>query len=71
MWAPDGRELFYRQGDAMMVVDLDVEQRIEGVPRKLFEGTFEEDLFGPSNDLVRPPPSSDPPTHSRPSLKEM
>lgn len=54
MWSLDGRELFYRQGDAMMVVDLAADQGVEGVPRLLFEGSFVADGFGPANYDVAP-----------------
>jgi hypothetical protein len=41
LWAPDGRELFYRSGDAIMavLVQLDADFRFE-TPHSLFRGTY-------------------------------
>ena len=40
-WASSGRELFYRNGDKMMVVDIQTEPTFKaGTPRLLFEGQF-------------------------------
>ena len=40
-WAPDGRELFYLNGNRMMVVDIETETDfIAGTPRVLFEAPF-------------------------------
>ena len=40
-WAPDGRELFYLNGNRMMVVDIETETGfIAGTPRVLFEAPF-------------------------------
>jgi Tol biopolymer transport system component len=40
-WSRDGRELFYRSGDKMMVVSVETEPRFSaGLPRVLFEGRF-------------------------------
>ena len=40
-WSPDGRELFYRSGDAMMRVDIDAsESFVPGTPEVLFEGRY-------------------------------
>ena len=43
VWAPDGRELFYLDGSAMMAVPLEVEGETlrPGVPELLFTGPFE------------------------------
>ena len=39
IWAQDGQELFYRNGDRMMVVAVETESGFSaGVPRLLFEG---------------------------------
>ncbi|MFQ5639549.1 MAG: hypothetical protein ACE5IR_16310 [bacterium] len=39
VWAPDGNELFYRNGDKMMVVTVETNPAFKvGTPRKLFEG---------------------------------
>ena len=41
VWAPSGRELFYRQGDRMMVVDVTTQPSLAlGSPRLLFEGAY-------------------------------
>jgi Tol biopolymer transport system component len=43
LWAADGRELFYRNGDAMVVVGITTQPRFSaGQPRLLFRGKFEE-----------------------------
>jgi len=40
-WSPDGRELFYRSGDRMMVVDIATQPAFRpGKPRLLFERPF-------------------------------
>jgi dipeptidyl aminopeptidase/acylaminoacyl peptidase len=47
VWSPDGRELFYRNGDKMMVVAVDTNSlRFEIVkpPEILFKGQYLEDL---------------------------
>jgi Tol biopolymer transport system component len=45
-WSPNGRELFYRNGNKMMVVDIALQQTLTaGKPRVLFEGQF---LFSPA-----------------------
>jgi serine/threonine-protein kinase len=43
-WSPTGRELFYRNGDAMMAVDVSTNPVKAGVPRKIFEGHYEPSL---------------------------
>jgi serine/threonine-protein kinase len=41
IWAADGRELFYRNGDKMMVVAIEIEPSFKaGSPRVLFEGRY-------------------------------
>ena len=41
MWARSGEELFYRNGDKMMVVDIAAEPTFTyGTPRLLFEGDY-------------------------------
>ncbi len=41
LWSRNGRELFYRQGDKMMVVDVETKPTFRaGKPRMLFEGHF-------------------------------
>jgi serine/threonine-protein kinase len=42
MWRPDGRQLFYRVGDAMMAVDVQMAPTFSaGKPKKLFDGPYE------------------------------
>ena len=42
VWSRDGRELFYRNGNAMMAADIRFEPELEvGEPRKLFQGNFQ------------------------------
>ena len=41
LWSRDGRELFYRRGNAMMVVPLGGSSTLSvGTPRVLFEGSY-------------------------------
>jgi serine/threonine-protein kinase len=42
IWAPDGKELFYRTGDRMMVVSIQAKDQTmdAGKPRVLFEGQY-------------------------------
>jgi serine/threonine protein kinase/Tol biopolymer transport system component len=42
LWSPDGRELFYRSGDAIMAVSVKTEPSfsIVGTPQILFQGTY-------------------------------
>ena len=41
LWARDGRELFYRNGEQMMAVEITTEPTFSaGTPRLLFEGTY-------------------------------
>jgi Tol biopolymer transport system component len=42
MWAHSGHELFYRDGDKMMVVSIETDPHLRaGKPRQLFEGHYE------------------------------
>ena len=44
-WPPNGRELFYRNGDAMMAVDVSTSPTLKaGTPRLLFEKHYEPSL---------------------------
>ena len=53
-WARDGRQLFYRQGDKMMAVDMQAGSPIqEHAPRLLFEGTFPRSSFWTNYDVSR------------------
>jgi dipeptidyl aminopeptidase/acylaminoacyl peptidase len=46
VWAPDSRDLFYRNGDKMMAVAIETEPELSvGTVRPLFEGRF---LLGPT-----------------------
>jgi len=48
VWSPDGRELFYRSGDRMMVTSVQREPTFSaGRPRVLFEGSYETSPFNP------------------------
>jgi serine/threonine protein kinase len=41
LWSPDGRELFYRSGDATMAVEVETEPTFKrGNPKTLFQGTY-------------------------------
>jgi eukaryotic-like serine/threonine-protein kinase len=41
LWSPDGRELFYRSGDATMAVDVETDPTFKrGNPKSLFRGTY-------------------------------
>ena len=47
VWGPNGRELFYRNGDKMMVVDVRAQPAFTaGSPRLLFEGRYEPSPAG-------------------------
>lgn len=54
VWSSDGRELFYRQGDLMMVVDVVLGPEFSaGKPRLLFEGRFDVGVIGnPDYDVT-------------------
>jgi Tol biopolymer transport system component len=40
-WSPDGRELFYRNSDAMMAVSVETDPTFKaGVPKELFRGGY-------------------------------
>jgi serine/threonine protein kinase/Tol biopolymer transport system component len=54
VWSGDGRELFYRQGDLMMVVDVVLGTEFSaGKPRLLFEGRFDVGVIGnPDYDVT-------------------
>jgi serine/threonine-protein kinase len=56
LWAPSGRELFYRNGNQMMVVPFSA-VREPGTPLVLFEGEYERDPIG--NDARNYDVSSD------------
>ncbi len=42
MWAADGQELFYRNGDAMMAVPTESteESFVQGIPEVVFQGQY-------------------------------
>ncbi len=41
LWSPDGKELFYRNGNSFMAVDVETEPTFyPGKPRELFKGTY-------------------------------
>ncbi len=46
MWAPAGKELFYRNGDQMMVVSVGTAPTFQAqTPRLLFEGSYRYNPF--------------------------
>jgi len=49
VWAPDGRELFYREGNRMMAVATDRGSQIEARPVALFDGDFARGTIDSSN----------------------
>jgi Tol biopolymer transport system component len=53
VWAPTGRELFYRHEDRMMVTDIDTQPELHpGIPWLLFEGSYQpEQIFGRNYDV--------------------
>jgi serine/threonine-protein kinase len=55
LWAPSGRELFYRNGDAIMAVDVTTSPTLKaGTPRKLFEKHYEPSLALFANYSISP-----------------
>jgi Tol biopolymer transport system component len=53
VWAPDGRTLYYRHGDAMMAVPIQTEPTFSpGQTRELFRGEYESDALGRTFDLA-------------------
>ena len=54
-WSADGRELFYRLGDKMMVVEVQSEPTFtSGRPQLVFEGPYLRDRFATSNYDISP-----------------
>jgi Tol biopolymer transport system component/DNA-binding winged helix-turn-helix (wHTH) protein len=52
-WSRDGRQLFYRQGNKMMAVDMQTGTPLKGrAPRFLFEGTFSRSGFWTNYDVA-------------------
>jgi serine/threonine-protein kinase len=50
VWSRDGRELFYRNGDQMWVVDVETEPEFKvGDPGLLFEASYDQDSIGRGN----------------------
>ncbi|OFW30901.1 MAG: hypothetical protein A3H97_19275 [Acidobacteria bacterium RIFCSPLOWO2_02_FULL_65_29] len=50
MWARNGREIFYRNGDKMMVVAVEAGSTFRaGLPRVLFEGQYARVVWGQTN----------------------
>jgi eukaryotic-like serine/threonine-protein kinase len=46
LWSPDGRELFYHSGDAIMAVDVETAPTFKrGNPKTLFQGTYSSAPF--------------------------
>ena len=53
VWSPDGRELFYRAADAMMVVSIDTEPTLAlGTPDVVFQRRYFDDAVGRRYDLA-------------------
>jgi Tol biopolymer transport system component len=51
MWSDDGKELFYRSGDKMMVVPIQREPTFKaGVPKLLFEGAYSDAYYGSTSN---------------------
>ena len=73
-WSPDGRELFYRNGDKLMAVEIETQPMFRaGIPRLLFErrwnrGQFSRGEYDISPDgkrflMIKPvDPEESPPT---------
>ena len=55
VWAPDGTELFYREGGRMMSVAVSSgDDLAPSLPRLLFEGPYEQEIVGNANfDVAR------------------
>ncbi len=52
VWAPGGRELFYRDGDKMMVVAVETQPSLKlGMPELLFQKPFLSHRFTPQYDI--------------------
>ena len=55
MWSPDGSEIFYRNGQQMLTVQITSGERLEvGAPQFLFEGRFAFESTGLPNYDVAP-----------------
>jgi serine/threonine-protein kinase len=55
LWMPNGRELIYRNGDAVMAVDVTTSPTLKaGTPRKLFEKHYESTLALFANYSISP-----------------
>ena len=55
MWNPNGRELFYRNGDKLMAVEISTQPGFSaGKPRVLFEGKYQPTTTTPPNYDVSP-----------------
>ena len=53
VWARNGRELFYRNGDKMMAVAVATQPRFQaGKPETLFEAEYARTVNGPSYDVA-------------------
>ena len=53
VWARNGRELFFRNGDKMMTVDVSIDPQFHaGKPRLLFEGRYEAHSLTTSYDVA-------------------
>jgi len=52
LWSHDGRELFYRNGDALMAVPIGRDPRTAGRPRQLFTGDYVQGDGGRAYDVA-------------------
>ena len=51
VWSHDGRELFYRSDDSMMVVPIQMEPTFKaGAPQLLFEGAYSDAYYGSTSN---------------------
>jgi serine/threonine-protein kinase len=55
VWAPDGSELYYRQGTAVMAVPIETEPKLTlGAPTQLFDGPYHVDGTGHASYDISP-----------------
>jgi serine/threonine-protein kinase len=53
-WAPDGRELFYRQGTMMMAATIDAAGQVQSAARRLFDADYVRGTLDAANYDVTP-----------------
>ena len=60
VWSPDSRELFYRNGDAMMVVSVSADAAfVASTPEVLFRGAYAGGVQGPAGRVYDISPDGD------------